>query len=159
MKFLESHHCPMAVTSAEQPKGEDMFENDITSDITNMANWGGILYIVKKMTGAAGTAVATIESCDTVVPGTATAIAFRYRKMTTRDTWGAWTAATSSGVTISAGANEIWEFSVYDSELHGADQFVRLVLTEVDSTAVDGGVLAMLFNPRYGKEIPDTVLA
>ena len=156
--FLNRHHCPMAVTSTEQPAGEDMFNGNITSDIINMENWGGVLYIVKKLDGAVGTATATVESCDTVVPGTPTAVAFRYRKMTTADTWSSWTAVASTGVTITAGADEIWEFSVYDSELNGTDQFVRLVLTEVDSTAVDGGVITMLFDPRFGKDIPDTVL-
>lgn len=156
--FLESHHCPMSVTSTEQPKGEDMFEGDITSIITSMENWGGVLYIVKKLAGAVGTAVATIESCDTIVPGTPTEIDFRYRKMTTPDTFGAWTAGDSAGVTITAGADSVWEFSVYDSELNGSDKYVRLVLTEVDGTAVDGGVQTILFDPRYGQSIPSTVL-
>ena len=156
--FLESHHVPQLVTSTEQPKGEDMFENDITSDIASLENWGGILFIVTKLDGAVGTAVATIESCDTNVPGTGTEVDFRYRKATTPDTVTAWTDGDSGGVTITAGADEVWEFSVYSSELYSTDSFVRFVLTEVDGTAVDGSVITILFDPRYGKSIPDTVL-
>ena len=156
--FLESHHVPLAVTSTEQGLGGDMFASNVTSDIINMENWGGVVWIVTKLDGAVGTAAATIESCDTVVPGAATAIPFRYRKQITPDTFTAWTTGVVGGVAITAGANEVWEFSVYASELSGTDSFVRIVLTEDDGTAVHGGVVTMLFDPRYGQEIPATVL-
>lgn len=161
--FLVNHHVPQAVGATEQPKGEDMFENNITSDVINLSAWEGIVFIVSKMDGAAGTATATVESCDTVVPGTATAITFRYRKATTPDTFTAW--ATSASLSITAGANEVWEIAVASSDLYKGtatapvnDQYARLVLTEVDSTAVDGGVVSILYGPKYGHEIPDTVL-
>ena len=163
--FLVNHHVPQLVTSTQQPKGEDMFENNITSDIANLSAWEGALFIVTKLAGATGTATATMESCDTVSPGTATAVAFKYRYSTTPDTFTAWADATSSGVAITAGADEVWEFAIASSELYKGtatapvnDNYVRLKLTETDSTAVDGSVVTILYGPKYGHEIPTTVL-
>ena len=163
--FLINHHVPQLVTSTEQPKGEDMFENNITSDIVNLSAWEGAVFIVTKLAGATGTATATVESCDTAVPGTATAVAFRERHATTPDTFTAWADVASTGLSITAGADEVWEIAIASSDLYKGtaaapvnDQYARLVLTEVDSTAVDGSVVTILYGPKYGHEIPTTVL-
>ena len=163
--FLVNHHVPQAVTSTEQPKGEDIFESNVSSDVINLSAWEGVVFIVTKLAGATGTATATINSCDNVTPSTATAVAFRYRYSTTPDTFTAWADATSSGVAITAGADEVWEFAIASSDLYKGtatapvnDQYVRLVLTETESTAVDGSVATILYGPKYGHEIPGTVL-
>jgi len=156
--FKESHHIPMIVTSSEQAAGEDMFNGNITSDIFNMSSWREAYLIVKKLDGAVGTATVTCESCDDTTPTTNTAVAFEYRKQTTPDTVTAWTAVASTGQTIAAGANEIWEFRITSEGLSGTDKYCRWILTEDDSTAVDGTVFCLLTNPRYAKDIPDTVL-
>jgi len=148
----------MIVTSSEQADGGDMFAGNITTDIFSMKNYREAYLIVKKLDGAVGTATVTCESCDDTTPTTNTAIAFEYRKQTTTDTFGAWTAVSTSGQTIAAGANEIWEFRVDSSMLTSGDSYCRFVLTEVDSTAVDGATFCLLTNPRYAEDIPITVL-
>ena len=161
--FLVNHHVPQLVTSTQQPKGEDMFEGNITSDVCNLKDWEGALFIVTKLAGATGTATATVESCDVAAGTTATAVEFYYRKATTPDTFTAWT--TSSSLSITAGADEVWEIAIASSNLYKGtatapvnDSYVRLKLTETESTAVDGSVVTILYGPKYGHEIPTTVL-
>lgn len=160
--FKDSHHMPLIVLAAQQLKGEDIFDGAagqvITSDVLNMSNWGDCFFIVKKLAGGTGTATVTAESCDNTTPTTNTAIAFEYRAQTTTDTFGAWTAATTSGVAITAGADELWEFHVADGDLVEGHSYLRFVVTETESTAVDGATFCLLTNPRYAKTIPDTVL-
>lgn len=157
--IMEKMHCPMAVTATEQPKGEDMFENNITSKVIGMKAWGLCVFTIIKLAGAAGTATITVESCDDFTPTTHPAVAFYYRKMTTNDTFGAWTAVASTGFTTTAGANQIYQVAILANMLGDGDVAVRMVCTEVDGTAVDGAVICQLFNPKYAKSIPDTVLA
>jgi len=156
MNFKELHKVYHICPSANQAKGEDVFESNTTTDIVHLDHYRECTFFVIKLAGAAGTATATIESCDDTTPSTSTAIAFTYREVTAPNTHGAWTAATSSGVSISAGADEIWEFNVKANGLNSTDEYVRLVLTEVDSTAVDGAVMCLLTDPRYIDSDPDT---
>jgi hypothetical protein len=145
MRDIHPIHC---VTSTQQPKGEDMFESNISSDVVSMENLSAIDFFLIKLDGAVGTAVVTINSCDDTTPSTTTAIAFEYRYCTTPDTWSAWTAATSSGVTVTAGANDMWQFHINAAELSSTDKYIQFVATEADSTAVDGAVMA-IGTPRY----------
>ena len=163
--FLINHHCPAAFTSAELIEPDDMFEGSPTSVILNLEAWDGVVWIVGKLAGATGTATALVYSCDDTTPTTATAVPFMYRAATTPDTFTAWTAATASGVLISAGADQVWEIAIASSDLYKGtatapvnDQYVKLQLNEVDSTAVEGSVQVLLYGPTYGHEIPDTVL-
>lgn len=161
--FLINHHVPQAVGATEQPKGEDMYEGNITSDVINLSAWEGIVFIVQKTTGATGTATATVESCSAAAGTNNTAVTFRYRYATTPDTFTAW--STSASLAITAGSDEVWEIAIASSDLYkGTEtvpvnhQYVRLVLTETESTAQDGSVTSILYGPKYGHEIPDTVL-
>ena len=163
--FMDSHHI-VRLTLAQQPKGEDMFEGNIVSDVINLSNWGGMYVIVQKLDGAAGTATFGIEACDDVTPTTSPAITtgWWYRYQTAADTWSAWTLEATTVTTIAAGADSVWEFYVPSSILEGTTnqynyKFVRWTLTEVDSTAVDGSVVTLLVDPKVAEGIPTTVLA
>lgn len=148
--FMHNHHCPMAITSTEQPKGEDVFDSNTISDVVDMKDWGACLFIVKKLDGAVGTATATVEACSNAAAAATTAVTFYYRSMTTADTWATeW--ATSASLSITAGADEIWEIMVFGDQLVSDRHYVRLKLTEVDSTAVDGSIQTILLEPRYAK--------
>ena len=153
--FLQEHHIVHSPLTAH----EDIFNGSPASDVANMKYWNRATFVVLKSTGAVGTATITIESCDNNTPTTPTAVAFKYRKCTTIDTFGAWTDVASTGVVITAGANQVWEATITGDELYSTDTFVRMQLTEDDSTAVDGAILCIMTEPRYGKSIPDTVLA
>lgn len=162
---MESHHIPRVVLAAQQPKGEDMFEGNIVSDVFDMSNWGGALVIVKKLAGAVGTATFTCESCDDTTPSTSPNIGgYYYRNYVTADTASAWTLVTATtGTLITAGADQIWEFYIPASALEGGSnqygyKYCRFTFTEDDSTAVDGTVFLMLIEPRMAQSIPATVL-
>lgn len=128
---------------------EDIFNGNPSTDIVSMENYNDIYFIITKNAGATGTATITVSSCDTVVPGTATAIAFEYKAMTTIDTMGAWTAATASGFTTTAGADQLYVVHVKADNLYSTDKFVKLTATEVVDSACDGAIIAFLANPRY----------
>jgi len=163
--FLVNHHIPQLVTSTEQPKGEAMFDSNTTSDIANLKEWEGAIFIVTKLEGSAGIATATMESCDDAAASTSTAVAFWERHATTPDTFTAWARVAVGGKSITAGADEVWEFAISSSELSkgtaGApvnDNYVRLVLTETTATAVDGSIVTILYGAKHAHEIPNTVL-
>ena len=157
--FVESHKFVNCFNSSFVAANEDIFNGDPASDVISMSDWRDIVFYIQKGAGATGTATITVESCDTVVPGTATAIVFKYRIMTTAtDTWGAWTDATVAGFTTTAGADDAYEIWISSSELSGTDKYVRMQCTEVADAAVDGGMGAFLVNPRYAEDVNRTVL-
>lgn len=138
----------------------DMFDGDPTSDVINLKDHDGVLFVINCGTGATGTAKITAESCDDVTPTTATDIAFYYRANTVADTWGAWTLATAgTGFTTAAQADKCYQVLIQGDLLGGGtDHRVRLQMTEVANAAVHGGVVAYMVGPKYAQEVPATVL-
>jgi hypothetical protein len=164
--FMTSHHIPRDVLAAQQPKGEDMFEGNIVSDVLNLSNWGAMIVVVKKLAGAAGTAAFSLEACDDIVPTTSPAITggWWFRYSTATDVFSAWALEADATTVITAGADAIWEFYVPSSILEGTTnqynyKYVRWTLTEDDSTAVDGATITLLVDPKVAQSIPATVLA
>ncbi len=157
-QFLLDHkfiHCfPSSVMAAN----EDIFNGSPDGDVISLEGWAGISFLIVKNAGTAGTATITVKSCDDVTPTTGTAIAFWYRVCTTIDTWGAWTAATTSGFTTTAGADQMYEIAVLADGLSGSDKYVQLNTTETVDGACDGAIIGMLFGPRYAQSIPPTDL-
>ena len=142
----------MAVTSTEQAAGEAMFDSNTTGAIIRMTRNQEAQFILVKLAGSAGVATVTIESCSAMTSaGTETAIPFHYRKMTTNGTWGAVTRSASTGVSVTAGANQIWQFMVRGSDMVDGDIAVRIVETETTATAVDGLTVGLLLQPRYSE--------
>jgi hypothetical protein len=159
MDFMEKHKVVNCFNSVQMAAFEDMYNGSPAGDIINMQDWRQCYFIIHRGAGAAGTATLTVESCDTVVPGTATAIPFMSRTMTTAtDTWSAWVQRTAAGYTTTAGANTAEEIMVRAEDLHSTDKYVRLQCTEVDGTANDGGIVAILTDPRYAEDVNRTVL-
>ena len=156
--FLEEHKIVNVGGSAFITANEDIFNGDPATDVINMSNWDRATFMIQKGAGAVGTATITVESCDDVAPSNTTAIPFKYRACVVADTFGAWTDATAAGFTTTAGADQIYEISVEASALSGTDKYVRMKMTEVANDPCDGGVSAILTNPRYAEDIPRTVL-
>ena len=127
------------------PPVADAYESGPNStDVINMENWKHCTFIVQEGVGTTGTSTITVESCDNVTPDTTTAIAFRYKVLTSGDTEGDTTAATTSGFGTTAGSDHLYMIEIDDSELSGTDQFVRLKHTELVDAAVVSGTLAIL---------------
>ena len=131
---------------------EDIFNGNLTTDIVSLANYGGVIFSVIKGPGATGTATITVESCDDTSATTTTAVAFNYIVCTSGNTWGNITAATASGFTITAGANQCYVIEIRDDQLSGTDKYVRAVFTESANDPVDGAVFSMGVNPKFPQD-------
>lgn len=142
--FALTHHAVLALAP-----DADRFNGNPATDVISLGKHSQVLFLLTKGTGAVGTADITIESCDTVVPGIATAIPFSYRVCTEGDTWGEWQAATTDGFKTTAGENQQYEVLVNAAALNDEDEFIRLQITEDADGAVDAGVSAILIGPRY----------
>lgn len=158
MNLLQEHHLVNVGNANFITSNNDLFDGDPATDVVNLANWNRVIWAIQKGTGAVGRATVTVESCDDVVPSTATPIAFKYRKQTSGDTWTEWADAEAAGFTTTAGENQLYEVAVAADALNEDDQYVRLQLTEQTDGAVQGGVIAMLLEPRYVQGVPATVL-
>ena len=158
-RLFQDIHVVNAMPSGNEAAYEDLFNGSPSTDIVNLGKYDKALWIIQKAAGATGTAVVTVESCDTVVPGTATAVAFNYWTCTTSDTWSDMQTATSAGFTTTAGANQVYAVEINSSELNSTDQFARLKLTESAADAVDGTVVCILSGPRFMHEVSQTALS
>lgn len=137
----------------------DAFAGTVSSDVFNMKNYHGCTFYVYKGVGTTGTSTITVEACDDTTPTNTTAIPFRYRANTTSDTWGAVTAATTTGFVTTAGSNHIYEIIVDGDELGDTGyKYVRLTMVESVDAAVLGGILWVGHEPRYPQDVPATVL-
>lgn len=127
---------------------DDLYEGGFSTDIVNMSNFDRATWVIARGVGATGTATITIDSCDTVVPGTATAIPFVYAVASSGDTFGAVTSATAAGYTTAAGAGSTVIVEVNASELSGTNKFARLTVTEGTDSPVSGSVVCIMSQPR-----------
>jgi hypothetical protein len=117
--------------------------------------------------GATGTATITVlagsdaVTAGTVGPTASTAIPFHYKAITSTDIEGAYTAATLSGFTTTAGSSQLYIIEV-DIEAVGSltagYQYIYLKFAEVVNSPVLGGVIAMCHGARYAQDIPATAV-
>lgn len=140
----------------------DRYNTDPATDIVSLKRASRAVFIIAEGAGGTGTAKIQVEECDDVTPTNSTAIAFRYRTLTTAgglDTWADWkTAVAADGVTPAAGANKATLVEVHESDLSAGFPFVRVKLTEAEDSPVDAAVFALVLTDDMGLEIP-TVLA
>jgi hypothetical protein len=83
----------------------DTGSTTVNSDVIGTKELIGIKFVVSMGTITGDTVVVTVEECDDTTPSNSTAIAYLYSKdgaAIGTDTAGAWTAATTSGVTLAA---------------------------------------------------------
>ena len=157
MNFKDLHWVNVG-NSSFVASAADIFNGNPSSDIVSMENHNDVYFLLAKGAGATGTATITVGSCDTTVPGTATAVPFEYRAQTSADTWGEWTAAEAAGFTTTAGANQMYQIHIKGSDLSGTNKFVRLTATEVVNSPCEGYILAAMASPRF-TPTPATVLS
>lgn len=135
----------------------DFMAGTKNSDIVKCAG-SGIVFEITKGVGTTGTSTVTIDACDDVTPSNTSAVAFHYRISTTPDTWGVWTAATSTGFVTTAGSNQMYQVYVDGSALAALGyEYARLTAVESVNDPVLGGVTAYIVNTHYAPQ-PATVL-
>ena len=135
------------------------------SDVFNMANYNHASIIIS--VGVAGTATfaVTLEYCDDNTPTTDTAMAFNYRKMTdgagATDTWGALTAAISSGITLdTASQTVVIEIDAAEIPTASSSTESRLAVKFTDPSAADSFIscVVVLSEPRFPQNTPHTAI-
>ena len=137
----------------------DAFAGTVASDIVSMAKWTRCTFIIYKGVGTTGTSTITVEACDDVTPTTTSAIPFWYRAITSGDTPGALTRATSSGFATTAGSSELYIVEVDVDELAASGyEYVRCKAVEVVNDPVIGAILIQLSGPRMAQEVHDSVI-
>lgn len=137
----------------------DAFAATKSTDVVSMSKWRRCTFIIIKGVGTTGTSTITVEACDDFTPTNVSAIPFWYRAITTGDTPGALTRATSAGFATGAGSSELYVIEVDVDELAASGYpNVRLKAVEVDNDPVLGGVLIQLSGPRVHQEPHVTVI-
>lgn len=137
----------------------DGFAGTVGSDVVNMKGNAGATFVIYKGVGTTGTSTITVEACDNTTPSNTTAIPFHYKAITTGDTEGAYTAATTSGFATTAGSSELYVIEVDAEELGDTGYgYLRLKAVEVVDDPVLGGILIMLHRGRYQQDVPATAI-
>jgi hypothetical protein len=137
---------------------DDLYEGGFSSDIVNLGKYERATWVIARGVGNTGTAVITVDSCDTVAPGTATAIPFVYKVAASGDTFSATTAATAAGYTTAAGPGSMVVVEVNAAELSGTDKFARLTVTEGTDSAVSGSVVCIMSGGKIVQDIAPTAI-
>jgi hypothetical protein len=137
------------------------FAGTVYSDVVNAKGYSKIQFLVHNGVGTTGTSTITVLAGDdtTDPPSNSTAIPFRYKAMTTTDTEGAFTTATTAGFTTTAGSNDLYVIEVDCSEI-GDTGYNYCCLKCVESAAdpVLGGILILMYGGRYQQDVPATAI-
>lgn len=153
-KFLQTIH-PLKGLDAVA----DAFSGTVYSDIFNAKAYSKFVFVIHKGVGTTGTSTITIEATDDVSGSNVTAVPFFYKAMTSGDTEGAMTAATTAGFATTAGSSQIYLIEVDTSELGDTGYgYLRLKAVEVANDPVLGGVIAFGLGGRYQQDVPATAI-
>lgn len=137
----------------------DAFSGTVYSDVISLATHHYIEFVIYKGVGTTGTSTITVEACDDTTPSTTSAVAFNYQAITSGDTHGALTAATTAGFVTTAGSSQLYKI-VLDAQALAATgyKYVRVKAVEVANDPVLGGILAILHEPRYDEAVQATAI-
>ena len=155
MEVLENLHIVPGIYPAA-----DFMAGTVQTDIVNCESAAGVVFWIFRGDATAGTetGTVTVQACDTVIPGAATAVAFQYRISTTPDIWGAWAQALAAGFTMTAGDNQVYEVFVPAANLSALGRaYARLQIVEVINDPVVGAILMAVVKPRY-QPVPATLI-
>lgn len=145
--MLEHSQVQMGLAPVADFAGAD----PVYTDVISMKDHARLIFHVLWGVGTTGTIKFTVEACDDVSASNVAAIPFHYRITAAAGIPGTITATTAStGVTNTAGSNQIIEIEVRSEELNATGyDFCRLKLDEVVNDPILGGVLVQLLDPRH----------
>jgi hypothetical protein len=141
----------------------DLYNGSPSTDVINTRYCQKVVFVLhqaKNATSTAGTATITVEACSSAAGSNATAIAFKYSKMTTGadDTMGAITAATTAGFATTANEDTAYFIEIDSADLPAAYPYVRLHMAELVNAPVIGSVMAYCLNLDYAGVSQPTML-
>jgi len=140
----------------------DFVGTSVPTDTVCFKKYNTAYFLIINCLGTAGTHAITAIPYDSVGGTATTAIPFMYKRCHTTDTNTAWAWATSNTVTTTAGSDQIYIVKVSADDLPIVSgvkyEYCSLLLTAVDSTAVLGGCIIMMADPRYAQDTTETVI-
>lgn len=131
------------------------------TDVVNATGYSKAVFIYHKGVGTTGTSTLTVLAGDDAAdpPTNSTAIPFKYKAITSGDTEGALTAATTAGFTTTAGSSQLYIVEVDLEEMGDTGyKYLCLKMVEVVNSPVLGGVLIQLHGGRYAQDVPATAI-
>jgi len=150
----------------------DVTAGEAGSDIVNMAKWNHLAIYIQQGAWAAGTPTLTVEACSDNAGTLSPDMDFHYRRAimgeaALSDVWGAYTWCTSTGLLMLNTANaatliELDAADVYANRVatvaaNAGYHRVRITITAPTAVCLIS-VTAILTQPRYAKDLLDTVL-
>ncbi|MAE81624.1 MAG: hypothetical protein CMB80_02725 [Flammeovirgaceae bacterium] len=163
--FGDEFHWVMPPSTSDTLAGSpvaDMIGTHVPSDVVSFAKYKTAYFMWFWGVGTAGTQTLTVIPCDDAVPSnTTTAIPFQYKIVSATDTNAAWVAA--STVTTTAGSDQMYIVKVSADDLPLVSgvkyEYAYSYALAVDSTAILGGCIIMMADPRYAEDTTDSVIA
>jgi hypothetical protein len=130
----------------------DRWNTNPATDSISMANHDKLTFLVFQQGGTTGNATLTVLASTDSAQAGAQAIPFRYRRMTTgaSDALGPVLNATTTGFATTAAQDVIYEIEVLSADLPETKPWVHLLCTELTNDPVNGCVIALLSDARYG---------
>ena len=129
----------------------DAFSGTVYSDIISLREHTNILFIIHKGVGATGTSTITVQACDDISASNSSAVAFRYKAITSTDVQGSLTTATTAGFALTAGSSQMYMVEANVEELLASGyEYIRLKAVEVVNDPVLAGVAVLLSGNRFG---------
>jgi hypothetical protein len=152
--MLELYHVVNALAPAA-----GAFTGTVETVPINLKNFEHVSFVIQCGAGAAGTAAVTVEACSDTTPTATLAIPFVYQECISGDTFGAIQKALAAGFTTAAAANKVYKIDI-DADVLAASGYGYIRVKSVESTvsAISGGILAILVEPRYEQEIFDSAI-
>lgn len=137
------------------------FASTVYSDVVNVKDWHVFTAIVHKGVGTTGTSKIQVEACDNANGDNPVAVPFSYQKMTGADDvpTDVVTVSAADGFTTTAGSSQLYRLARETAGLPAGKTWMRVKATEVADADVLGGIIIELMNPRYGSQVPATVIA
>lgn len=137
----------------------DALAGTVYSDVVSLSKYKKAAIFLKRGVGTTGTQTLTVQACDDFTPSNTEDIAFTYRRLSSGDTLGDKTAATSAGFTTAAGGADTYILEIDADALPEGKPNFRLKSVEVVDAAVVADVFIMLSDPRYGGDDLPTAIA
>lgn len=129
----------------------DFNNGTVYSDIIKVAGDGiGFLYY-KGVSAGADAATITVQACSTITASSTSAVPFWYKVVSTTDS--GWTAATTSGFSITSGSSQLYEIRVPKDVMGSTGyKYARLSAAETADHAVVGAILCYVYGLRYAPQ-------
>lgn len=125
-----------------------------SSDVIGVKEYQGIQFLVEFGVITGDTCVVTVLECDDTTPSNSTAIAFKYRKSAAvgSDSMGALTAATASGVSMTASDDgKALLIDVDPAALSSGRPYLMVTATPGGSMTVCLLAMQAILRPRYAQ--------